>query len=140
MEVSSVPAGITTPPSKYSVCEQQLCDSVTGTPTRSMPKMKSRVLFGGIGFTTLAIMIIIMPISFGGEHNRLPTWADEEISSLVNFIMLFTDGKQWPTHKNSSFWQEAGIYIQQEARMPYCRPGILLIPMFCNSIHIQLIL
>ena len=57
--------------------------------------------------------------------SRLPNWVEEEVKCLIDFLLLYTDGKSWVSHKDAAFWNQAGIYIQQQAKMPYCRSGKL---------------
>ena len=57
--------------------------------------------------------------------SRLPDWVEEEVKCLIDFLLLYTDGKSWVSHKDAAIWNLAGIYIQQQAQMPYCRSGKL---------------
>ena len=50
-------------------------------------------------------------------------WSDDELYSLILFMMLFTDGKAWVAHKNSKFWEDAGKFVQQRSRTAHCRTG-----------------
>ena len=43
-----------------------------------------------------------------------PKWSDEELRMLTCFIMLYTDGKAWVAHKDSQFWDQVGLFIQQQ--------------------------
>ena len=50
-------------------------------------------------------------------------WSDNELYSLILFMMLFTDGKIWVSHKNSKFWEDAGKFVQQQSCTAHCRTG-----------------
>ena len=51
------------------------------------------------------------------------SWSDDELYSLILFMMLFTDGKTWVAHKNERFWEEAGKFVQQRSHTLHCRTG-----------------
>ena len=55
----------------------------------------------------------------------LPEWSDEEFEALCSFLMLYTDGKSWPAHKDYRFWNQAGLFIQQRSRTSHCRSGMI---------------
>ncbi len=50
-------------------------------------------------------------------------WTKDEQSKLLEFLLLFTDGKCWVMHKDSRFWVEAGRFIQQSLHSSHCRSG-----------------
>ena len=50
-------------------------------------------------------------------------WSDDELYSLILFMMLFTDGKAWVAHKNSKFWEVARKFVQQRSCTAHCRTG-----------------
>ena len=50
-------------------------------------------------------------------------WTHDEVYALVLFTMLYTDGKQWATHKDTKFWNDAGIFVQQHSGSSHCRTG-----------------
>ena len=56
---------------------------------------------------------------------ELPNWTHGELRSLTSFLMLFTDGKVFVSHKNMRFWSEAGKFIQREENTGYCRSGMI---------------
>jgi len=41
-----------------------------------------------------------------------PEWT-QELKQLVEFMLLYTDGKTWAQHKDMRFWGAAGEFIQQ---------------------------
>lgn len=41
---------------------------------------------------------------FHTEKQEKLKWTDDEVYALVLFTMLYTDGKQWATHKDTKFW------------------------------------
>lgn len=51
-------------------------------------------------------------------------WIKAEIQSLLNYLMLYTDGSFWVGHKHSKFWGEAGKFIQSQNQTFHCRSGI----------------
>ena len=58
-----------------------------------------------------------------------PNWNDDEYKALINFIMLYTDGKSWPTNYKTSatFWTEAGVFIKQVTGTSHCRSGTIAV-------------
>ncbi len=50
-------------------------------------------------------------------------WSTEEMKSLISFVMLYSDGQSWMTHKDCRFWGEAGSFIQSRVYTPYKRSG-----------------
>ena len=52
---------------------------------------------------------------------------------LVEFIMLMTDGDCWPTHKDMSFWEHAGRFMQQQLKTTHVRSGITIVG-YCRVI------
>lgn len=69
--------------------------------------------------------VLFRDVSPGTKEStsRLPNWAEEEVKCLIGFLMLYTDGQSWVAHKDSVFWGQAGVYIQQQAKTLYCRSG-----------------
>ncbi len=53
----------------------------------------------------------------------VPKWTELELKLLTEFIMLYTDGRRWPLHKNMAFWNNAGEYMQQFLHTSYVRSG-----------------
>ena len=64
-------------------------------------------------------------------------WTDQEIYSLVLFLMLCTDGKSWVAHKDMKFWEDAGRFVKQHSRSSYCRTGWLL-TFFITNFNVSL--
>ena len=52
-------------------------------------------------------------------------WSDKELLFLVQFLMLFTDGKTWVAHKEKKFWDDAGSFIHQQSHTCHCCTGKL---------------
>ena len=50
-------------------------------------------------------------------------WTDSEMYALVLFMMLHTDGKQWCAHKDTKFWNDAGVFVQLYSGSSICRSG-----------------
>jgi hypothetical protein len=52
-------------------------------------------------------------------------WSDREVRALVAFILLYSEGRSWPSRgsKGDSFWVEAGQYVQKAVNSKYCRSG-----------------
>jgi len=50
-------------------------------------------------------------------------WSDQECNALVAFLMLHTDGKSWVSHNETKFWDQAGVFIQQQLKTGHCRTG-----------------
>ena len=55
---------------------------------------------------------------------KQPCWSDREVHCLISFLMLHTDGKSWTANKNMHFWDEAGRYIQQQAKIAFQCSGM----------------
>ena len=52
-----------------------------------------------------------------------PEWTDEEHKQLLEFMLLYTDGKTWVMHKEMRFWEAAGKFIQQRLQTVNRRSG-----------------
>jgi len=65
-------------------------------------------------------------VLFPKKHETV-AWSNKEILSLIQFLMLFTDGKTWVAHKDMKFWDDAGIFINQQSHTHHCRTGKLII-------------
>lgn len=63
----------------------------------------------------------------------LPNWAGEELGALTSFLMLYMDGKSWVTHKGSRFWDQAGLFIQQQLKTSHCRSGMIYTVLLYSS-------
>ena len=60
---------------------------------------------------------------FYAEKQEKLKWTDDEVYALILFMMLYTDGKQWAVHKDTKFWNDAGIFVQQHSGSSHCRTG-----------------
>lgn len=58
-----------------------------------------------------------------GPSAPLPKWTEAELKCLTEFIMLYTEGKKWISHKNMNFWNQAAVYIQQLLQTFHRRTG-----------------
>ena len=63
--------------------------------------------------------VLFPPVSQG----QTTKWSDEELQALTAFLMLYTDGKSWVAHKDDKFWNQAGVFIQQQLKTSHCRTG-----------------
>ena len=46
--------------------------------------------------------------------NVTESWSDDENKALVQFLLFYGPEDSWPSHsKNSKFWSEAAIFVQQ---------------------------
>lgn len=54
------------------------------------------------------------------------SWSKEELKYLVEFILFHGTGQEWPTHKRTAFWEEAGSFVRRRARTSNIRSGIVL--------------
>ena len=73
---------------------------------------------------------------------ELPNWTDEELGALTSFLMLYTDGKSRVSHKDWRFWDQAGLFIQQQLKTSHCRSGkiysqTLYSCAFCSVLNAQ---
>ena len=57
------------------------------------------------------------------RQSQFNKWTDEEFQALISFLMLYTDGNSWPSHKDENFWDKAGAFIQQQLQTNHCRTG-----------------
>ncbi len=116
---------VATPPDKMgTVSVQEVSGAMSGlalvdTPksSRSHRKKRGKKFRQGMEGRVL----------FGYEEpktQKQPVWSDEEVLSLLGFLMIFTDGKSWVAHKDVQFWNQAGAYIQHEVKTPYIRSGM----------------
>ena len=48
-------------------------------------------------------------------------WSEDEVNSLVEFILLMGIGEKWPTHQ---FWCSAGEFVKQRTNSRHLRSGI----------------
>ena len=64
-------------------------------------------------------------LHFGESQPRpsMSAWTDHKLAALVEFVMLFTDGKSWVAHKDDRFWKEAGLFVQRKVQSVHCRTG-----------------
>lgn len=54
----------------------------------------------------------------------MPAWKENEFKHLVQYLMLYTDGKSWISdYSNNAFWTNAGKFIQSQVHSFYCRSG-----------------
>lgn len=55
------------------------------------------------------------------------TWSDEENKALVQFLLFYGPEDSWPSHsKNSKFWSEAALFVQQNGGSPVKRTGMII--------------
>lgn len=55
----------------------------------------------------------------------MPAWSEEEYTHLVEYLMLYTDGKSWISeYQNFPFWNGAGKFVQSRVHSVHCRSGI----------------
>ena len=87
-------------------------------------ELEGRVLFDGEACTLKDV-------------KELPAWTDGELGALVSFLMLHTNGKSWVAHKDSRFWDEAGLFIQQSVKTTHRRSGMFLFFMINDCMYIQ---
>lgn len=64
-------------------------------------------------------------VTTSGPSAPLPKWTEAELKCLTEFIMLYTEGTTWISHKNMNFWNQAAVYIQQLLQTFHRRTGII---------------
>lgn len=64
-------------------------------------------------------------ISFNKGRGRFPPWSQDEVKSLVEFVLLMSDGNRWPTHQRMHILQCAGEFVQQRTKSWHLRSGKL---------------
>ena len=52
-------------------------------------------------------------------------WTDDEIYSLILFLMLFSDGRTWVARKDKKFWEDAATFIKRHSCPSHSRTGKL---------------
>lgn len=62
-----------------------------------------------------------VPVSLSKSFGTSGVWSEEEIKALVEFILLMSSGKKWPTHKRVDFWEGAGQFIQRRVKTRHYR-------------------
>ena len=60
---------------------------------------------------------------FEAKKVQAPEWTQEEHKQLVEFMLLYTDGKSWVQNKDMRFWGAAGEFIQKCLKTMHCRSG-----------------
>ena len=119
------PQTIATPPS------QQLCvDSVTDSLDRlsiTPQSRRSRV--------PQSRQRLVYNVEGGDESDeRKVVMLEQEYRHLVQYLMLYTDGKYWTSrYQNVAFWDSAGKFIQSQANTVHCRSGMTFL-LFCKSL------
>ncbi len=98
-----------------------------GTPTNLTPHqpskrvpLRERVASGAcVGEISLSAKVCL---SFGG--GGYSKWSEDEVNSLVEFILLMGVGEKWPTHHRKQFWCSAGEFVQKRTKSRHLRSGI----------------
>ncbi len=60
-----------------------------------------------------------------------PVWSKAEESRLIEFMLIFTEGKSWVMHKHTPFWNEAGKHFQRCLKTIHCRSGTGIVVTIC---------
>ena len=109
-----------TPPERISSAEfDNLSAAVDGLILTDTPKSRPGPK---VGVTGKRLKCKILFPSEGPKDQ--PKWSDEELRMLTCFIMLYTDGKAWVAHKDSRFWDQVGLFIQQQLHTSHRRSGM----------------
>ena len=59
----------------------------------------------------------------GSKSLCLPRGSERELLKLTTFLLLYTKGDSWAAHKDMTFWEAAGTFIQSQLHTDYCRSG-----------------
>jgi len=51
------------------------------------------------------------------ESNSKKGWSDSEVKALVEFVLFYTNGETWPSHKHSAFWKSASEFVKNRGGM-----------------------
>lgn len=54
----------------------------------------------------------------------MPEWSEQELANLVQFVLLYGEGRTWPAHKNMRFWDAAASFLHVQGKTPHHRSGI----------------
>ena len=101
---------------------EKLSTAVGGLLLEDTPKSRPRPT-PGIAGKGLGGKILFSSEGHGTKDQHI-TWSDGELKALTCFLLLYTDGKSWVAHKESRFWDRAGIFIQQQLHTSHCRSGM----------------
>ena len=68
--------------------------------------------------TSLAPRQLIQP----SERNSVPSpqkvnekWSDSELKALVEFVLFYNTGENWPGHKQTEFWSSASTFVSSRS-------------------------
>ena len=50
-------------------------------------------------------------------------WSDAELQTLVEFVLFYSEGINWPFNKHEDFWNSAGEFVQTRTGSVVCRSG-----------------
>ena len=50
-------------------------------------------------------------------------WVEAELKALVEFVLFYSQGDRWPTHKQDSFWIKAADFVKSRAGTKFLRTG-----------------
>ena len=102
--------------------------SLTLTPSRVQKRSRLRQ-----GHMPRKLFAVASPQPVGAETSATDDtcpapsqpWRDEEVQALVAFILLYSEGRSWPScsSKGDTFWAETGQYVQNAVNSEYCRSG-----------------
>ena len=59
----------------------------------------------------------------GSKSMCLLRWSERELLKPTTFLVLYTKGDYWAAHKDMTFWEAAGTFIQSQLHTNYCRSG-----------------
>ena len=95
---------------------QQSSKRPRGTPTLLTPvRPHKRALLREIGHGTPK-RLVFEPVASG-------MWRKDEISALVEFILIHCTDNVWPTHQRMKFWDQVGPFIKMRTKSENLRSG-----------------
>lgn len=106
--------------SRDSVVRKRPRGTPTLTPTRPIKRQPIREIV-----TQQELVLPVAQLSLTFQNRGLP-WSEEECQFLIEYILLMTDGNNWPIHKDMSFWECAGKFVQQRLKARHLRTGIAI--------------
>ena len=107
-----------TPPSSGSKRNRGSPTFLTPNRPAKRQSLRDRVATEGLGVP--AARVSLSYTKGPGGHT---SWSEEEVQSLVEFILLMCDGEKWPTHQRWHFWQCAGEFVQTRTNSRQLRSG-----------------
>ena len=50
-------------------------------------------------------------------------WCDDEMKALIEFVLFYSFGEKWPSHKQAVLCNSAGQFVKERSGSSLCRSG-----------------